>query len=378
MINRLKDHGLFTLLLVVLMAIAIRIPALWIIPQEAVISKPGMLASLVAWINAMPVLSVVVSLLMVVSLAFMINEMVRSHAMMRPVGYLPAYFFILLQSIYLENMLVTEYHFGNFFVFLGLILLLRLRDGYSTVLLFYSALAFGIAILIVPDHLLILLFILSCVLVFKTIVIRDVLAIVFGLILPYYVLRSLIFINGWDVSAVSNITTTPLNIDELSNGILGMLTKYTVYISFLVVALFGLLKVSGNYFSDNVEVRRGKLVVILFFLYIGFIALTSAIQDPRRADRAGALVAIVGAVNVPIIYFSVKWWNTLHQGASVSLTRSPSMAQTMLWGMLLMALACWVYTVAIVLYRTRSLILQRERHADWVAQLPELNPGLRP
>jgi len=118
--------------------------------------------------------------------------------------------------------------------------------------------------------------------------------------------------------------------------------------------------------------------LILFFLYIGFIALTSAIQDPRRADRAGALVAIVGAVNVPIIYFSVKWWNTLHQGASVSLTRAPSMAQTMLWGMLLMALACWVYTVAIVLYRTRSLILQRERHADWVAQLPEVNPGVRP
>ena len=118
--------------------------------------------------------------------------------------------------------------------------------------------------------------------------------------------------------------------------------------------------------------------LILFFLYIGFIALTSAIQDPRRADRAGALVAIVGAVNVPIIYFSVKWWNTLHQGASVSLTRSPSMAQTMLWGMLLMALACWVYTVAIVLYRTRSLILQRERHADWVAQLPELTTGVRP
>ena len=117
--------------------------------------------------------------------------------------------------------------------------------------------------------------------------------------------------------------------------------------------------------------------LILFFLYIGFIALTSAIQDPRRADRAGALVAIVGAVNVPIIYFSVKWWNTLHQGASVSLTRAPSMAQTMLWGMLLMALACWVYTLAIVLYRTRSLILQRERHADWVAQLPEVNPGVR-
>jgi heme exporter protein C len=67
--------------------------------------------------------------------------------------------------------------------------------------------------------------------------------------------------------------------------------------------------------------------LILFFLYLGYMALTSAIDDVRRADRAGALIAIVGAINVPIIYFSVKWWNTLHQGASVSLTRSPSMAR---------------------------------------------------
>jgi heme exporter protein C len=113
--------------------------------------------------------------------------------------------------------------------------------------------------------------------------------------------------------------------------------------------------------------------LILFFLYLGYMALTSAIDDVRRADRAGALIAIVGAINVPIIYFSVKWWNTLHQGASVSLTRSPSMAQIMLWGMLLMALAFWVYTLAIVCYRVRSLIIERERHADWVQALPEVS-----
>jgi len=101
--------------------------------------------------------------------------------------------------------------------------------------------------------------------------------------------------------------------------------------------------------------------------------LTSAIDDVRRADRAGALIAIVGAINVPIIYFSVKWWNTLHQGASVSLTRSPSMAQLMLWGMLLMALSFWAYTLAIVCYRVRSLIVERERHADWVQALPEVS-----
>src|SRR3974390_3602120 len=87
--------------------------------------------------------------------------------------------------------------------------------------------------------------------------------------------------------------------------------------------------------------------LILFFLYLGFTALQAAIDDPRRADKAGAVLALVGVVNVPIIYFSVKWWNTLHQGASVSVTRAPSMAHTMLWGMLLMALAFWMYSIAI-------------------------------
>ena len=106
--------------------------------------------------------------------------------------------------------------------------------------------------------------------------------------------------------------------------------------------------------------------LILLFLYLGFMALQAAIDDPRRADKAGAVLAIVGVVNVPIIYFSVKWWNTLHQGASVSLTRSPSMAQTMLWGMLLMALAFWMYAIAVALARVRNIILERESNADWV------------
>jgi heme exporter protein C len=78
--------------------------------------------------------------------------------------------------------------------------------------------------------------------------------------------------------------------------------------------------------------------LILLFLYIGFMTLQSAIADPRRADRAGAVLALVGVVNIPIIYFSVKWWNTLHQGASVSLTAAPSMATVMLTGMLLVTL----------------------------------------
>jgi heme exporter protein C len=105
---------------------------------------------------------------------------------------------------------------------------------------------------------------------------------------------------------------------------------------------------------------------VLLFLYLGFIALKGAIADPVRSDRAGAILAIVGVVNVPIIYFSVQWWNTLHQGASVSVTRSPSMATTMLWGMLLMALAFWMYSIAVALARVRNIILERERQNEWV------------
>lgn len=105
--------------------------------------------------------------------------------------------------------------------------------------------------------------------------------------------------------------------------------------------------------------------LILLFLYVGYMALQAAIDDPRRADRAGALLNLVGVINVPIIYFSVKWWNTLHQGASVSLTRAPSMAQVMLWGMLVMVLAAWMYTIAVALARARTLILERERQTEW-------------
>lgn len=111
--------------------------------------------------------------------------------------------------------------------------------------------------------------------------------------------------------------------------------------------------------------------LILLFLYLGFMALQAAIDDPRRADKAGAVLALVGVVNVPIIYFSVKWWNTLHQGASVSLSKAPTMAATMLTGMLVMALGFWMYSIAISLARVRAIILERERRSDWIKGLGE-------
>ena len=107
--------------------------------------------------------------------------------------------------------------------------------------------------------------------------------------------------------------------------------------------------------------------LILLFLYLGYMALVSAIDDVRRSDQAGALLALVGAINVPIIYFSVRWWNTLHQGATISLTAAPKMASTMLTAMLLMTLACWAYAFAVVFTRVRAIIIEREQHRAWVA-----------
>ena len=107
--------------------------------------------------------------------------------------------------------------------------------------------------------------------------------------------------------------------------------------------------------------------LILLFLYLGVIALRNAIDDPRRADRACAILSIVGAINVPIIYYSVKWWNTLHQGASVRPGES-KMATIMLVGMLVMSLAAWLYAIAVVLARVRVIIVERERGTGWIAE----------
>jgi heme exporter protein C len=108
--------------------------------------------------------------------------------------------------------------------------------------------------------------------------------------------------------------------------------------------------------------------LILMFLYIGFISLQSSIDDPRRADRAGAVLAIVGVINVPIIYFSVKWWNSLHQGATIRIANKPTMAPTMLAAMLILLAACWMYSIAVVLARVRYIIRERERESPWLAE----------
>lgn len=115
--------------------------------------------------------------------------------------------------------------------------------------------------------------------------------------------------------------------------------------------------------------------LILLFLYVGFMALQAAIDDPKRAARAAAILALVGVVNIPIIYFSVEWWNTLHQPASVGRVGGPAIHPSLLVPLLVMALAFKAYFVTVLLMRMRNDILERERHTSWVAEIIGTKPA---
>lgn len=105
--------------------------------------------------------------------------------------------------------------------------------------------------------------------------------------------------------------------------------------------------------------------LILLFQYAGVMLLRTSIDDLRRADRSSAVFALVGVVNVPIIYYSVQWWNTLHQGASVSMSTGSKMAATMLMAMLIMTIAFWLYSVAVILARVRCIVVERDSLSVW-------------
>ena len=114
--------------------------------------------------------------------------------------------------------------------------------------------------------------------------------------------------------------------------------------------------------------------LILLFLYLGYIALQSAIDDRRMAARAGAVLALVGVVNIPIIHYSVEWWNTLHQGPTITKMDTPSIHVDMLIPLLVMIAAFMCYFFALVLVRARAEIIEQERNSKWVKELV-LPPG---
>ncbi|MCW8876972.1 MAG: heme ABC transporter permease [Kangiellaceae bacterium] len=109
--------------------------------------------------------------------------------------------------------------------------------------------------------------------------------------------------------------------------------------------------------------------LILLFLYLGFISLHQAFEDREVGDRAAGVLAMVGVVNIPIIHFSVEWWNTLHQGATISKFEKPSLDPSMLIALLLMIFAVILFCSAIMMYRMRNEVLSRENNKSWVKEV---------
>jgi heme exporter protein C len=109
--------------------------------------------------------------------------------------------------------------------------------------------------------------------------------------------------------------------------------------------------------------------LILLFIYLGYISLRGAFDDADKADRASAILALVGVVNLPIIHYSVIWWSSIHQGPSIKKMDAPSISGDMLWPLLVMILAFTLFFAAILLQRVRSEVLDRERNARWVLDI---------
>lgn len=108
--------------------------------------------------------------------------------------------------------------------------------------------------------------------------------------------------------------------------------------------------------------------LILLFLYVGVMSLRNAFEDSSRGDRAAAVLAIVGVVNVPIVHYSVVWWNSLHQGATIAKIGKPSMPGSMLLPLMVMLLGFVLFYLALLLVRVQAEVLLRERHASWVQE----------
>jgi heme exporter protein C len=109
--------------------------------------------------------------------------------------------------------------------------------------------------------------------------------------------------------------------------------------------------------------------LILLFLYLGYMMFRNAIDDIGRADRAAAVLALVGVINIPVIHFSVEWWATLHQGPTISKFDNPSITMGMLWPLLVMIAGFTLFFFAVLTRRVQGEVLDRERHARWVQDL---------
>lgn len=274
MIEQFRQNKLGIGVLLFIAALLVRVFLLLLVKSNPLpIDNIGVFDGAIQWLNSHLYISMAISFLLLIFQSYLVNSICIGSGALQGSGILGTYFFLLLNTLFIENVFFSIGQIGNLFILLGLNFLFRLKEGYDTRLLFYSAFLFGIGILFIPDHIWILVFVILGILIFKAIVFKDVIAVVLGLIMPLYITKSLWYLFNLQSVEIGNLEVVQLSLQSLLSLGLFPNTDYIVMGIFLLAALLGLFQQIGTYFNRNIEARRSISLNALFFAYSLFMLL---------------------------------------------------------------------------------------------------------
>lgn len=275
MISRIFDNKISSLALVILVVFAIRIPVFYLHQNSTFhLVNNGIFSSFLDQISQNSILSFVLSMTVILVEGLIINKLCWEYNVVEKPGYVVLYFFAILNSCFIENYFLSNIQLGNLFVLIGInYLYLFIKNNYDRRWLFLSALFFGLAALCIPEHFWVIVFLIVIVILFKPILPVDIFAIIFGLLMPYYIVSSIGFLfsfqfsfnNTWQFWIIKN---KALDFHWLKDG-----PEILLVVILLVFVFVGVLQVVGSYFRSNVETRRSKLAMLVFGMYVTAIFL---------------------------------------------------------------------------------------------------------
>ena len=311
MISRIFDNKIGSLALVILLVFAIRIPILYLHQNDSThLVNNGIFANFLDQINQNFKLSFVLSMIIILVEGLIINKLCWEYNVVEKPGYIVLYFFAILNSCFIENYFLSNIQLGNLFVLIGInYLYLFIKNNYDRRWLFLSSLFFGLAALCIPEHFWVIVFLIVVVILFKPILPVDIFAIIFGLLMPYYIVSSIGFLfsfqfsfnNTWQFWIIKNKV---LDFHWFKDG-----PEILLIVLLMVFIFVGVLQIVGSYFRSNVETRRSKLAMLVFGIYVTAIFLL------RFKDYSNYFIiaSVPASVFISSFYegISRKKWNEL-------------------------------------------------------------------
>ena len=305
MISRFFDNKIGSLALVILLILFLRIPIFYLFQNEQLnIVNNGIFSVLLDFIFLNKILSFSLSFIVILIEGLIINKLCWEYNIVEKPGYIVLYFFAILNSCFIENYYLSNIQLGNLFVLIGMnYLYLYIKNNYDRRWLFLSSLFFGISALSIPEHFWIIVFLIVIVVLFKPILPVDIFAIIFGLLMPYYVVSSIGFLfsfqfsfsNTWQFWVLKNKV---IDFHWLKDG-----PDVLLIFIMMVFVFVGVLQVVGSYFRSNVETRKSKLAMLVFGIYSIIIFLMRF----KDYGHYFILASVPSAVFISSFYEGKNW-----------------------------------------------------------------------